>query len=324
MRIVTASVFMVGVFASAAFAGPADSVDGTQLVQTYCAGCHNGVMRSPSGALLDRFDTASIASNPDVWSRAYRQMQAGTMPPFGAPRPDRMASGKLLSSIETALGASAPPAAEATDQEIADRLATLLWNSAPDAALSREAGRHRLTRPATLEKQIQRMLADERAAAFVSRFFFPWLGLDRLPNDTFPLRDAMATETDLFIRSQLRDNRDPVELWDATRSSLRDTRRHGRAVSPRRPVHAGTARAARSGQHLHGDLTPRGRLHVACCTSHLGAHTLPGGPAPAAVSRRAAGETRVANHAADPHAAGHTLRAVPSQLLPAWLWSGAL
>src|SRR5215467_579753 len=187
MRIVTASVFMVGVVASASFAGPADSVDGAQLVQTYCAGCHNGVMRSPSGALLDRFDTATIARNPDVWSRAYRQMQAGTMPPFGASRPDRMASGKLLSSIETALGASAPPAAEATDQEIAERLATLLWNSAPDAELSREAGRHRLTQPATLEKQVQRMLADPRAEAFVSRFFFPWLGLDHLPNDTVTL-----------------------------------------------------------------------------------------------------------------------------------------
>src|SRR5262252_10390495 len=190
MRIVTASVIVVGVFASVSFAGPADDLDAAQLVQTYCAGCHNGVMRSPSRALLDHFDVSTIASNPDVWSRAYRQMQAGTMPPFGASRPDRMASGKLLSSIETALGASATPAAEATDQEIADRLATLLWNSAPDAELSREAGRHQLTQPATLEKQIQRMLADERAEAFVARFFFPWLGLDRIPNDTFPLRDA--------------------------------------------------------------------------------------------------------------------------------------
>jgi hypothetical protein len=226
MRIVTASVILAGVFASASFAGPADNLDGAQLVQTYCERCHNGVMRSPSGALLDQFDTATIASNPDVWSRAYRQLQAGTMPPFGASRPDRTAYGKLLSSIETALGASVPPPADATDKEIADRLAAWLWNSAPDAELSGEADRHRLAQPATLEKQIQRMLADERAEAFVSRFFFPWLGLDRLPNDTVTLREAMATETDLFIRSQLRDNRDPVELWDADYTFLNEPLAH--------------------------------------------------------------------------------------------------
>jgi uncharacterized protein DUF1592/uncharacterized protein DUF1588/uncharacterized protein DUF1585 len=221
MRIVTASVIVAGVFA-ASFAGAADDLDGAaQLVQTYCAGCHNGTMRSPSGAVLDRFDTATIASNPDVWSRAYRQLQAGTMPPFGASRPDRMASGKLLSSIETALGVSAPPA-DATDQEIAERLARMLWNSMPDAELSAEAARHRLTQPAALEKQVQRMLADERTGAFVSRFFFPWLGLDRLPTGSDTLREAMTTETDLFIRSQLRDDRDPIELWDANYTFLNE------------------------------------------------------------------------------------------------------
>src|SRR5262249_53420780 len=200
--------------------------------QTYCAGCHNGTMRSPSGAVLDRFDTTTIASKPDIWSRAYRQLQAGTMPPFGAPRPDRGGYGTLLSAIETALGASAPPPADATDQEIAERLATLLWNSAPDAALSDDARGHRLTQTATLEKQIQRMLADDRAEDLVSRFFFPWLGLDQLvksepdtklfPGYNVALRDAMANETDLFIRSQLRDDNDPVELWNANYTFLNE------------------------------------------------------------------------------------------------------
>jgi uncharacterized protein DUF1592/uncharacterized protein DUF1588/uncharacterized protein DUF1585 len=232
MRFVTTTVFVVSVFASVR-ARPADDLDGSQMVQTYCAGCHNGVRRSPSNAVLDRFDTTTIAGNPDIWSRAYRQLQAGTMPPVGAPRPDRMASGKLLSSIETALGANTPLALDATDQEIAERLATLLWNSAPDAALSGDARRHRLTQTATVEKEIQRMLADERADAFVSRFFFPWLGLDQLgkaepdtkyfPDYAVTLRDAMATETDLFIRSQLRDNRDPIELWDANYTFLNES-----------------------------------------------------------------------------------------------------
>jgi hypothetical protein len=202
------------------------------MVQTYCAGCHNGVMRSPSGALLDRLDTGAIASNPDIWARAYRQLEAGTMPPFGAPRPDRTGYRTLLSSIETALGTGTSPPTDATNQEIAERLAALLWNSAPDAELLAEGRHNRLTQAAALETQVQRMLADERANALVSRFFFPWLGLDQLakaePNpDDFPdytvaLRDAMATETHLFIRSQLRDNRDPVALWDADYTFLNE------------------------------------------------------------------------------------------------------
>jgi Protein of unknown function (DUF1592)/Protein of unknown function (DUF1588)/Protein of unknown function (DUF1585) len=232
MRVVTRTVVLVSVFASASSVLRAKPSTDQETVQTYCAGCHNGVMRSPSGALLDRFDTATIADNPEVWSRAYRQLQAGTMPPFGAPRPDRASSDTLLSSIETALGANTPPPADATNQEIADRLATLLWNTVPDAALLADARRHRLTQSAALEKQIQRMLSDERADAFVSRFFFPWLGLDQLgkaepdrkyfPDYSVTLRDGMATETDLFIRSQLRDNRDPIALWDADYTFLNE------------------------------------------------------------------------------------------------------
>jgi hypothetical protein len=69
------------------------------------------------------------------------------------------------------------------------------------------------------------MLADTRAQAFVARFFVPWLQLDTLaaadpdakhfPDWDASLRDAFAKETELFLLSQLRDDRDPVELWSA-------------------------------------------------------------------------------------------------------------
>lgn len=250
MRIVSMSVILVGVLASgwssvlsgqatehravsaAGRTGAAGSTAASQVVNTYCGGCHNGVMLSPSGAMLDRFDTGRIAENPEAWTRAYRQLQAGTMPPVGAPRPGQPASDAVLASIEAALGADAAPAADATSQEIADRLALLLWNSAPDASLLQDAQRNRLTSPAALDLQIKRMLQDERAHAFVERFFFPWLGLDQLgkaePNRTrFPdydvsLRDAMATETELFLLSQLREDRDPIELWNANYTFLND------------------------------------------------------------------------------------------------------
>jgi hypothetical protein len=207
-------------------------VNTSKVIETYCSGCHNGRMKSQSGAVLELLDPAQIAASPDVWSRAYRQIQAGTMPPGGAPRPDRATYDAVLTSIGQALEGNAKAPAAANSREIATRLATLLWNSAPDAALLQDAQRNRLSDPATLERQIRRMLADDRAEAFVSRFFFPWLELDKLdksdpdkkyfPDYDVSLRDSLAKETELFLLSQLRDDRDPIELWSANYTFLNE------------------------------------------------------------------------------------------------------
>ncbi len=201
--------------------------DLSKVMDMYCGDCHDGQQRSPSGAVLDQFDAAQIAANPKVWARAYRQLQAGTMPPVGSPRPDRAIYDAVLVSIEYGLGVNAKAAA-ANSQAIATRLASLLWNSAPDASLLHDA----LDNPATLDRQIRRMLADDRAQAFVSRFFFPWLQLDKLdkadpdkkyfPDYDVSLREALSKETELFLLSQLRDNRDPVELWSANYTFLNE------------------------------------------------------------------------------------------------------
>lgn len=239
MRDVSAAIILIGVVVSGLASVRADQAPGSApgrnsriietqpastVVGTYCAGCHNGVRKSPSGAVLDTFDVARIAERRDVWVRAYRQLQAGTMPPVGAARPDKPGVAAVLGAIMDALDTDTP-GAYLTSREIAVRLASLLWNSVPDASLEDEARRDVLTDDATLERQVRRMLADERAQAVVSRFFFPWLGLDQLATAepdraSFPaydvsLRDAMAKETELFLLSQLRDDRDPIELWSA-------------------------------------------------------------------------------------------------------------
>jgi hypothetical protein len=76
------------------------------------------------------------------------------------------------------------------------------------------------------------MFADNRAEAFVSRFFFTWLELDKLskaepdkkffPDYDVSLRDSFMKETELFLLSQLRDDRDPVELWNADYTFLNE------------------------------------------------------------------------------------------------------
>jgi hypothetical protein len=229
---VAASIAIVGALAVCATAaggqGSRDNV--SPLVTTYCAGCHTGVTRSPSTRLLERFDPAAIADSPDSWAKVYRQLQAGTMPPAGARRPSREAVDAALLGIEQAL--NGPPARTPTSQEVAARLATLLWGDEPDAALRAEADRDGLLDAGVLEQQVRRMLADDRARAFVSNVFFPWLQLDTLEQEHpdprhFPdyqpsLREAMAKETELFLLSQLREDRDPIDLWTAEYTFLNE------------------------------------------------------------------------------------------------------
>src|SRR5688572_2642544 len=112
MRSVPLAVLLVVVLAGLSSSPAAQSQPAARTITTYCAGCHNGVNRSPSGALLDQLDPARISEDPDAWTRAYRQIQAGTMPPVGAPRPDRAMAGALLASIEADLGANGAPAAD--------------------------------------------------------------------------------------------------------------------------------------------------------------------------------------------------------------------
>jgi hypothetical protein len=119
-----------------------------------------------------------------------------------------------------------------TDTEIASRMAALLWNSPPDQQLLDEARRGGLKDPAVLEQQVRRMLSDARSKALVTGFFGPWLELDRLaavkvdpqafPDFDEPLREALQRETELFLESQLRENRDPLELWTANYTYVND------------------------------------------------------------------------------------------------------
>ena len=61
-----------------------------------------------------------MADRPELWARAYRQLQAGAMPPVGSPRPDRAAVDAALLAIEKALGAAAKKRPLQSDDAIGD------------------------------------------------------------------------------------------------------------------------------------------------------------------------------------------------------------
>jgi hypothetical protein len=112
-----------------------------------------------------------------------------------------------------------------SDLELASRLSFFLWSSIPDDELLALAESGRLSEPAVLDRQVQRMLADSRSEALVENFTGQWLYLRNLQDVQpdrilFPefdenLRQAFQTETELFFESVLRENRSAVELLSA-------------------------------------------------------------------------------------------------------------
>ena len=67
-----------------------------------------------------------------------------------------------------------------SDYQLASRLSYFLWASMPDATLFDLAAAGKLSNPAELTRQVERMLQDPKAAAFRQHFTSTWLRMDRL------------------------------------------------------------------------------------------------------------------------------------------------
>ena len=111
------------------------------------------------------------------------------------------------------------------DLELAARLSFFLWSSIPDDELLEAAADGRLAEPAELERQTRRLLADARSRALVDNFASQWLRLRNLESQEresadYPefdenLREAFRRETELFVESNIREDRSLLELLSA-------------------------------------------------------------------------------------------------------------
>jgi hypothetical protein len=119
-----------------------------------------------------------------------------------------------------------------TGLELASRLSFFLWSSIPDDELLNVAVQGRLNDPAVLDQQARRMLHDARSTALVENFFGEWLQIRnvqaRKPDAVqFPefddnLRMAFQQETNLFLGSQLQEDRSMLDLLRADYTYLNE------------------------------------------------------------------------------------------------------
>jgi len=130
--------------------------------------------------------------------------------------------------VDVEPGASYP----INDVELASRLSFFLWSSQPDEELLNLAETGVLREAGVLAEQVQRMMADSRASAFIENFVGQWLYLRNLDShyplpSGFPefdenLRQAFQLETELFIDDQVRSDQSILELLRADYSYLNE------------------------------------------------------------------------------------------------------
>ena len=132
--------------------------------------------------------------------------------------------------------ADAPAAAAVNyrigDLELASRLSFFLWSSVPDDELLAAAAGGALSDPAALERQVRRMLLDDRARALTANFVGQWLQLRNLesarPSQVLfadfddGLRQAFRRETELFFESIVREDRSVLDLLAADYTFVND------------------------------------------------------------------------------------------------------
>jgi hypothetical protein len=137
-----------------------------------------------------------------------------------------LASPHFIFRLEREPGAVRPGTPyRVTDADLASRLSFFLWGTPPDKDLLAIAARGELSKPAVLEQQARRMMADARSEALGTRFAAQWLRLQDVekvrpdpnfyPNFDENLAEAMRRETELFFHGLVREDRSVLDLLNA-------------------------------------------------------------------------------------------------------------
>ncbi len=72
------------------------------MLNRYCVTCHNARLKT-AGLVIDSSSLSNVGANAESWEKVVRKLRTASMPPAGAPRPDRATYDSVASFLETAL-----------------------------------------------------------------------------------------------------------------------------------------------------------------------------------------------------------------------------
>jgi hypothetical protein len=128
------------------------------------------------------------------------------------------------------------PVGKLDDYSIATRLSYFLWGTFPDKTLLNLAKQKKLSKPAVLKQQVNRMLDDPRSISFVSNFADQWLNLRDIdfttpdsklyPEFDLILKNAMVGETHAFLQEMIREDLSVSNVVDSDFAMLNERIAH--------------------------------------------------------------------------------------------------
>lgn len=120
------------------------------------------------------------------------------------------------------------------DFELASRLSYFLWSSMPDRELFEIAAKGELQDPEMIEKQVKRMLSDEKAKSLGMHFGGQWFGwellrssanpdTEKFPQFTFQLRVQLYQESMMFFNDLVKNNGDIYQFLNSDYTFLNES-----------------------------------------------------------------------------------------------------
>ena len=100
---------MGAVLAVATSAGAQPVSDHGQVLDRYCASCHNDRTRT-ANLSFESLSLDEVSGDAAVWEKVVRKLRSRAMPPAGRPRPDEASYDALASFLETTIDQAAAAA----------------------------------------------------------------------------------------------------------------------------------------------------------------------------------------------------------------------
>ncbi len=118
------------------------------------------------------------------------------------------------------------------DFSLASRLSYFLWSTMPDEELLSLAGKGRLSEPAILKQQVNRLLDHPQASSFVKNFTDDWLNLKEIdfttpdsklyPEFDLILKHSMLGETRAFLQELIKEDLSVANIIDSDFAMLNE------------------------------------------------------------------------------------------------------